>query len=119
MLDEFKLCPLEKITVIPNGHEHINRWRPERSTYASSLPARRPFVFVLGSRARHKNVEILFEIAKELDAMGLDLLVAGASNRYFSPLSIPSHQMFICLDLSRTTISRLCIKTHFVSRFRR
>jgi glycosyltransferase involved in cell wall biosynthesis len=86
MLDEFKLCPLEKITVIPNGHEHINRWRPERSTYASSLPGKRPFVFVLGSRARHKNVEILFEIAKELDAMGLDLLVAGASNRYFSPV---------------------------------
>ena len=86
MLDEFELCPLEKITVIPNGHEHINRWRPERSTYASSLPTRRPFVFVLGSRARHKNVEILFEIAKELDAMGLDLLVAGASNRYFSPV---------------------------------
>ena len=86
MLDEFKLCPLDKVTVIPNGHEHIERWRPERSPYASSLPNRRPFVFVLGSRAWHKNVRILFEIANELDALGLDLLVAGASNRYFSPV---------------------------------
>jgi glycosyltransferase involved in cell wall biosynthesis len=86
MLDEFKLCPLDKVTVIPNGHEHIERWRPERSPYASSLPNRRPFVFVLGSRAWHKNVRILFEIAKELDALGLDLLVAGAPNRYFSPV---------------------------------
>jgi len=87
MLNEFKLCPLEKITVIPNGHEHIKRWRPERSPYASSLPTGRPFVFVLGSRARHKNVEILFDIARELDALGLDLLVAGAPNRYFSPVA--------------------------------
>lgn len=84
ILDEFKLCPLEKITVIPNGHEHVERWRPERSPYTASLPGSRPFVFVLGSRAWHKNVQILFSIADELDALGLDLLVAGASNRYFS-----------------------------------
>ena len=61
MLDEFKLCPLDKITVIPNGHEHMQRWRPDRSVYASSLSGNRPFVFVLGSRAWHKNVQILFE----------------------------------------------------------
>ena len=86
MLDEFGICPLDKISVIPNGHEHIERWRPDRSTYASSLFNSRPYVFVLGSRALHKNVHILFEIAQELDALGLDLLVAGASNRYFSPV---------------------------------
>jgi len=86
MLDEFKLCPLDKITVIPNGHEHVGRWHPERSTYASASFSRRPFVFILGSRARHKNVQILFEIAKELDALGLDLLVGGAPNRSFSPV---------------------------------
>jgi len=86
MLDQFKLCPLDKITVIPNGHEHVERWRPDRSVYASSLSGNRPFVFVLGSRAQHKNVQILFDLAKELDSLGLDLLVAGAPNRYFSPV---------------------------------
>ena len=86
MLDEFKLCPLDKITVIPNGHEHVQRWRPDRSVYASSLSGNRPFVFVLGSRAWHKNVQILFDIARELDSLGLDLLVAGAPNRHFSPV---------------------------------
>ena len=86
MLDEFKLCPLDKIVIIPNGHEHVARWQPSRSAYASSLPTSRPFVFVLGSRARHKNVQILFDIATELDDLGLDLLVAGAPNRYFSPV---------------------------------
>jgi glycosyltransferase involved in cell wall biosynthesis len=86
MLDEYKLCPLEKITIIPNGHEHVERWRPDRSPYASSLIGTRPFVFVLGSRALHKNVQILFDIARELDALGLDILVAGATNRFFSPV---------------------------------
>jgi len=86
MLDEFGLCPLDKITVIPNGHEHVRHWQPDRSAYASSLSNSRPFVFVLGSRALHKNVQILFEIARELDTLGLDLLVAGAPNRYFSPV---------------------------------
>jgi len=86
MLDAFRLCPIDKITVIPNGHEHVERWQPDRSPYASRLPTSRPFVFVLGSRARHKNVQILFEIAKELDTLGLDLLVAGAPHRSFSPV---------------------------------
>lgn len=86
MLDEFKLCPLDKVTVIPNGHEHVERWRPDRSAFATSCSGGRPFVFVLGSRARHKNVQILFDIARELDALGLDLLVAGTPNRYFSPV---------------------------------
>ena len=86
MLEEFKLCPPEKITIIPNGYEHVERWRPDRSTYASSLSGIRPFVFVLGSRAQHKNVQILFEIARDLDALSLDILVAGASNRFFSPV---------------------------------
>ena len=44
------------------------------------------FIFVLGSRARHKNVDILFSIAKEIDALGLDILVAGTSGKSFSTL---------------------------------
>ena len=90
MLAEFKLCELEKITVIPNGHEHVRCWEPARSTFAQGLANSRPFVFALGSLAKHKNVRILFEIAKELDALGLDLLVAGAPGRFFSPVEFAS-----------------------------
>lgn len=94
MLHEFGLCPLEKITVIPNGHEHVKHWRPERSAYASPSSHRRPFVFVLGSRALHKNVKILYSIAKELDALGLDLLAAGGTYKHFSAIEgdkVPSN----------------------------
>jgi glycosyltransferase involved in cell wall biosynthesis len=84
MLKNFGLRRREDIVVIPNGHEHVNRWRPERSPYAAREENRRPFVFVLGSRAKHKNVEMLFSIAQEIDSMGLDIWVAGTSGTYLS-----------------------------------
>ena len=82
-------CSPEKITVIPNGHEHIKRWRPNNSTFSSRAARARPFVFTLGSRAPHKNIGMLFSIAQELDAFGLDLLVAGTSMSIFSTLDTP------------------------------
>jgi len=83
-LSNYDFCPLDKITIIPNGHEHAKRWQPLRSQYYSLNTNHRPFVFALGSRARHKNIDILFSIAKELDLLGLDLLVAGGSDELFS-----------------------------------
>jgi glycosyltransferase involved in cell wall biosynthesis len=88
MITNHGLCSLDKITIIPNGHEHVRRWQPLRSHFNSPSTIDRPFVFVLGSRARHKNIDVLFSIAKELDLLGLDLLVAGGTDRLFS--SIPS-----------------------------
>ena len=84
MISKFGLRRCEEIVVIPNGHEHVEHWRPERSPYAAKGENQRPFVFVLGSRAVHKNVEMLFSIAQELDRLGLDIWVAGASGSYFS-----------------------------------
>ncbi|HET6378772.1 MAG TPA: glycosyltransferase family 1 protein [Methylocella sp.] len=84
MLSEYGLRRLEDIAVIPNGHEHVKRWNPERSQFSRLGEPRRPFIFVLGSRAVHKNVEMLFSIARELDAAGIDLWVAGAPGLYFS-----------------------------------
>jgi glycosyltransferase involved in cell wall biosynthesis len=84
MLSNYDFCPLNKITIIPNGHEHVKRWQPLRSQYYSLNANHRPFVFALGSRARHKNIDILFSIAQELDLLGLDLLVAGGSDEIFS-----------------------------------
>ena len=90
MLNDFGFRRIEQIKVIPNGHEHVRRWRPRLSRHSAMDPNRRPFIFVLGSRARHKNVDILFSIAKEIDALGLDILVAGASGKGFSTLEMDS-----------------------------
>ncbi len=84
MLSDFGLRRRDEIVVIPNGHEHVSQWRPERSRFAAADHNRRPFVFVLGSRAVHKNVEMLFSIASDLDVLGLDIWVAGAAGTYFS-----------------------------------
>jgi glycosyltransferase involved in cell wall biosynthesis len=90
MLSDFRICSPEKITVIPDGHEHTARWRPHNSSFAAKEAHHRPFVFMLGSRAPHKNVGILFTIAEELDAVGLDILVAGISSNIFSALKTGS-----------------------------
>ena len=89
MLSESGFCAPEKITVIPDGHEHVKRWRPSNSTFSLKPARARPFVFTLGSRAPHKNVGMLFSIAQELDALGLDLLVAGTSMSIFSTPDTP------------------------------
>lgn len=88
MIHTFGLRRREEIAIIPNGHEHVYRWHPERSTYAARAKKERSFVFVLGSRAKHKNVEMLFSIAAALDALGLDIWVAGAPGSYFSAVGL-------------------------------
>jgi glycosyltransferase involved in cell wall biosynthesis len=90
MLSDLGLCRAEKISVIPNGHEHVRRWRPELSRYAANDAGWRPFIFVLGSRAHHKNVKILLSIAAELDALGLDIVMAGGTNKVFSTIEAQS-----------------------------
>ncbi|HXW71232.1 MAG TPA: glycosyltransferase family 1 protein [Methylocella sp.] len=86
MLNKFGLLPLEKITVIPNGHEHVLAWKPKNSIYAK--PPERPYIFALGSQARHKNISILLAIAQELDELGFDLLIAGSASGNFTPFEI-------------------------------
>jgi glycosyltransferase involved in cell wall biosynthesis len=86
MLSNFGLRRRDEITIIPNGHEHVKRCCPDRSPFAAMEENRHPFVFLLGSRAVHKNVEMLFSIAGELDPLGLDIRVAGASDMYFSAI---------------------------------
>jgi hypothetical protein len=58
---------------------------------------RQPFVFLLGGCAVHKKVGCF--PSPELDALGLDIWVAGASGKYFSAIDsrpLPSNvRMFI------------------------
>lgn len=84
------------IAVLPNGHEHALAWDPALSRIGPSLTqdtrehSERGFVLALGSRARHKNLQLLLDAAPELAAMGLDLVVAGGGAGIFAPEILPS-----------------------------
>ncbi len=79
------------IAVLPNGHEHALLWDPARATLPAGTGLDRPFVLALGSRARHKNLGLLLGLAPALDAMGVDLLVAGGGGAIFTDVAEAEH----------------------------
>jgi glycosyltransferase involved in cell wall biosynthesis len=66
-----------KIVVTYNGADHASRWAPERSSLQLGP---RPFVLCPGRNHKHKNVALAWRIASALDAMGLDVYLAGQLN---------------------------------------
>ena len=74
----------EDVVVLPNGHEHALRWNAAAATVFDGRPQERPFVLLLGSRARHKNAGLILGLAGALDDLGLDLLVAGGGAGIFA-----------------------------------
>ncbi|MEE7455545.1 hypothetical protein MPAR168_19955 [Methylorubrum populi] len=74
----------QAITVMYNGREHVFRWNAAASGLPARLSGGRPFVLLLGSRARHKNAAFILRQAEALDALGIDLVVAGGSAAIFS-----------------------------------
>ena len=79
------------IAVLPNGHEHALLWDPSRAALPAGTGLDRPFVLALGSRARHKNLALLLGLAPALDAMGLDLLVAGGGGAIYAGIAEARH----------------------------
>lgn len=74
----------KKIEVIPNGHQHVFDWNASKSRYLKDNPPRRRFVFVVGSRAPHKNLRLIYKIAPALEKLGLDIYISGATSSIFS-----------------------------------
>jgi glycosyltransferase involved in cell wall biosynthesis len=70
-----RVAPGSKVALAPNGSDHALRWAPERARL--SVASRRPFVLAIGRGMPHKNAALLIRIAKRLDAIGLDLWLAG------------------------------------------
>jgi glycosyltransferase involved in cell wall biosynthesis len=85
-ITELGICPSRHIIVIPNGHEHVFRWNGSNANPAILDRLSRPFVLMLGSRARHKNTRIVLDSARDLDACGIDLVVAGGGADCFAPV---------------------------------
>jgi glycosyltransferase involved in cell wall biosynthesis len=72
----YSVFPLDRIIVIPNGHEHTNRWTSCHS--AATRAAAGPNTIVLiGSTAPHKNIALMLDLAPRLHAAGLRIAVAG------------------------------------------
>jgi glycosyltransferase involved in cell wall biosynthesis/GT2 family glycosyltransferase len=81
------------IVVLPNGHEHALAWDPASARIgpsALSAADERGFVLALGSRARHKNLQLLINIAPEIAGMGLDVVIAGGGADIFTQEVLPS-----------------------------
>jgi glycosyltransferase involved in cell wall biosynthesis len=79
-LVQFGIAPPEKIVVTYNGSNHVERWRPGLAKL--DLPGCRPFILCLGRGLRYKNVELMLQIAPPLDALGLDVCIAGDLDAY-------------------------------------
>ncbi|SEG68182.1 Glycosyltransferase involved in cell wall bisynthesis [Methylobacterium sp. 190mf] len=79
-----------QIVVLPNGHEHALDWEPQLAQSAPSIVSgrrsggERPFALVLGSRAPHKNLRLIMDIAPRLGQDGIDVIVAGGSAKIYS-----------------------------------
>jgi glycosyltransferase involved in cell wall biosynthesis len=85
MLVKYGVCRREKIFIAPNGHEHALRWDANRAQIPLvNALKRRPYVLLLGSPAKHKNVDVILEQAHGLDAAGIDIVVVGAVSSIFS-----------------------------------
>jgi glycosyltransferase involved in cell wall biosynthesis len=84
MMVKFGVCRPEKIFIAPNGHEHVLRWDARRADLPLIRTLKRPYIFMLGSTARHKNIDVILNQAAALDEAGLDIVVAGGGSGIFA-----------------------------------
>ncbi len=88
MLRKFGVTGARAARVIHNGHEHALRWDRTKSRFDAPGHFKRPFVFALGSRAKHKQIDLLLKLAPALDALGLDLVVSGGTASIFAETAL-------------------------------
>jgi glycosyltransferase involved in cell wall biosynthesis len=84
MLVKYGVSRAEKIFIAPNGHEHVLRWDARQAKSQLIKTLSRPYVLLLGSNAKHKNISVILEQAQELDTAGIEIVVVGAASSIFS-----------------------------------
>jgi len=94
MLVKYGVCRREQIFIAPNGHEHALRWNASRAR-TEIHNFKRPYVLLLGSTAKHKNIDVILQQAERLEAAGIDIIVAGGTFSIFSSRTI---------DLNRSNV---------------
>jgi glycosyltransferase involved in cell wall biosynthesis len=84
MLVKYGISREEKIFIAPNGHEHVLRWNADRARASLLELLKRPYVLLLGSTAKHKNVDVILKQAQALDEAGVDIVIAGGGSSIFA-----------------------------------
>jgi glycosyltransferase involved in cell wall biosynthesis len=73
----------DRIKIAPNGHEHALRWDASRSKLRDMHGFRRPYIVLLGSLAKHKNIGRIMGLSDKLDSIGMDIKIIGGSTAIF------------------------------------
>jgi glycosyltransferase involved in cell wall biosynthesis len=116
----YSVCPLDRIVVIPNGHEHIDRWTPHHSA-ATRVAAGPNAIAIVGSTAPHKNIRLILGLAGRLQGVGLRIVVVGLGDaRVFAADAVaPRAQNVACLgrlsDSEAAALLRDCLCLAFPS----
>jgi glycosyltransferase involved in cell wall biosynthesis len=84
MLVRHGVCSKEKLFIVYNGHEHALRWDASRADQRLINLSNRRYVLLLGSQAKHKNVDVVLSGAPALDAAGVDVVVVGGASGIFA-----------------------------------
>ena len=76
------------IAVLPNGHEHVYGWKADLAALSPEIAATvtsgaRPYIVALGSRAPHKNLDLVIQMADALEQRGIDIVIAGGDLSIF------------------------------------
>ena len=75
-LVRYGVCDRSKVVVVPNGHEHVERWVPAQSE-AVRAAAGPDTIVMIGTPAPHKNIGLIMGLADRLAAVGLKIAVVG------------------------------------------
>jgi glycosyltransferase involved in cell wall biosynthesis len=80
---------IDDIAVVPNGVSERFSPLAAREPARRALGLERPYVLLVGTRIARKNLDALFEAARRLTGLGLDLVSAGSTRHYTRPDATP------------------------------
>jgi glycosyltransferase involved in cell wall biosynthesis len=78
MLAHYRVAPADRITVIPNGVDHILRNIPDRRILEKIGVSPGTYAVALANTQKHKNVEVLFRAFSRSALASLQLVLVGA-----------------------------------------
>jgi glycosyltransferase involved in cell wall biosynthesis len=88
-LVRYGVCSLEKIFLAPNGCEHALRWDANRAKHPLIQTLKRPYIMLLASSAKHKNLGVILRQAQGLDEAGIDIVLIGGEDNIFAADRLP------------------------------
>ena len=72
--------PLQRITVLPEGAEHIQRFTADLGILEKAQLTQRPFFLAVSSVVPHKNFDLILQALERATRLDFDVAIAGGSN---------------------------------------